>query len=276
MYIQKTVTGYEKDGCQVSRRALFLILIRPHVESREGNEVRAIVRKVALRSCGQFMMGCAFAKGKRITISGAYGSDGLPVSVPPSIFEQGIPLPSDLKDTWNNGGGWNGAGSEADAMRKWAIDNLHRLYPPEAKARARKIRRESVKVPTSRMSFKRAMETVRSFSTSLRMIHLEARKTGRTADQIREDIARATYQQPIWNRLPGWAKSELTGYGRALSDEDYSSHLVWKVLFRGEYLEGAQVPSGGWSEVDGKAGCHFWKDNGKPFGSIPVAESVAK
>lgn len=92
-------------------------------------EIRAIVRRVALHQCGHFMMGSARAFGHRIPISGTYGSDGLPRTVPDAVFEKAIPIPTELHERWNNGGGWNGAGSEAPSMVEWALANLDKLEP---------------------------------------------------------------------------------------------------------------------------------------------------
>ena len=89
--------------------------------------IRAIVRRVSLHQCGHFMMGTARAKGHSITLSGAYGSDGLPRLVLDEVYELGLELPAELREMWNKGGGWNGAGSEAPAMRRWAIDHLAEL-----------------------------------------------------------------------------------------------------------------------------------------------------
>jgi hypothetical protein len=74
------------------------------------------------------MMGYARVHGERITLSGSYGGDGLPTSVPDAIYgAHGIVLPAELVAEWNHGGGWNGAGSEAASMRKWALQNLAEL-----------------------------------------------------------------------------------------------------------------------------------------------------
>lgn len=89
--------------------------------------IRAIVRHVAMTQCGHFMMGNARVHGHRLTLSGSYGSDGLPDTVPPEVYERGLELPKDLYDAWNNGGGWNSVGSEAPLMRKWALENLKAL-----------------------------------------------------------------------------------------------------------------------------------------------------
>jgi hypothetical protein len=86
--------------------------------------LRAIVRYVRLRQLGHFMMGSARVGKTRLTLSGSYGHDGLPVTVPDEVYEAGAPLPPELYEAWNKGGGWNSAGSEAEAMRRWAKQNL--------------------------------------------------------------------------------------------------------------------------------------------------------
>jgi hypothetical protein len=86
--------------------------------------MRGIVRYVRMRQLGHFMMGSARVGKTRLTLSGSYGSDGLPTTVPDEVYEMGVALPQTLYDAWNNGGGWNTAGSEADAMRQWAKENL--------------------------------------------------------------------------------------------------------------------------------------------------------
>ena len=126
MYIKHTISGYDRSGEQIARRQLFLILLQR--DDLKDNAIRAIVRKVAMRQFGQFMMGFARVKGERITLSGSYGSDGLPKTVSDKVFNEGFPLPDDLRERWNKGGGWNGAGSEANAMREWALANLDKLY----------------------------------------------------------------------------------------------------------------------------------------------------
>ena len=117
MYVNGT-TGYYRGTEQCSRRAPFLILMQ--LEGDHKSPIRGIVRKVALRQFGHWMMGTARIKGHSITMSGAYGGDGLTVDVPLEVYAMGVPLPQGLCDAWNTGGGWNSAGSEAPAMRAWA------------------------------------------------------------------------------------------------------------------------------------------------------------
>jgi hypothetical protein len=86
--------------------------------------IRALVRHVSMSQCGHFMMGNARVHGERLTLSGSYGGDGLPDSVSANVYDVAVPLPEELYVAWKNGGGWNGAGSEAKAMREWALANL--------------------------------------------------------------------------------------------------------------------------------------------------------
>lgn len=123
MYLKPTLTYY-RGSEQCSQRGLFLILIQPERatigETCAPENTYAVVRKVALSQCGHFMMGRANISGKWHTVSGAYGSDGLPMSVDVLPRDARL-LPRDLYDAWSKGGGWNSAGSEAPAMRAWAL-----------------------------------------------------------------------------------------------------------------------------------------------------------
>ena len=124
MYINPTTRYYDNAG-QHTARGNFLILVQ--CDDLKTKEIRAIVRKVALHQCGHWMMGSARAFGHRIAISGAYGHDGLPCTVPDDVFEKAIPIPADLYNAWNKGGGWNSCGSEAPLMRQWANKNIRAL-----------------------------------------------------------------------------------------------------------------------------------------------------
>ena len=128
MYIEPVARYYDRYGSQHTAKGLFLILIQPEDDTACKEPIKALVRKVALRQVGHFMMGVARIYGQSISISGAYGGDGLPRSVPREIYDRAkVVLPDYLRDLWNNGGGWNGAGSEAPEMKKWALQNLEAL-----------------------------------------------------------------------------------------------------------------------------------------------------
>jgi len=100
--------------------------------------LRALVRSVTLRQLGHFMMGTVRIGAERYSISGAYGGDGLGISVSPEIYAQALPVPDELVAAWNHGGGHNDAGSEALAMRDWARANLPALLPSRARKGAKK------------------------------------------------------------------------------------------------------------------------------------------
>jgi len=124
MYLTNEGHTYYRGIEQHHSRASFLILVQNKDLPLGPDNFRAIVRKVALHQLGHWMMGFARVKNNSITISGAYGSDGLPISVTKEVFEMGTPIPKELYDLWNDGGGWNSCGSEATTMRKWALENL--------------------------------------------------------------------------------------------------------------------------------------------------------
>lgn len=121
MYIVGNVGYYTESGEQRCRRADFLLLWSPDC----GKTIWGFIRKVAMRQCGHWMMGTARVEGRSITVSGSYGADGLtigPEKMPcPKDARQ---LPAELVEAWNKGGGWNGAGNEALAMKKWARETF--------------------------------------------------------------------------------------------------------------------------------------------------------
>ncbi len=123
MYLQSN-RSYYRGTEQCAMRAPFLLLIQPKQstisETCAPANTYAVVRKVALRQLGHFMMGQVNLCGKWHSVSGAYGSDGLPMSVD-TLPRDAVRLPDELYQAWNKGGGWNSAGSEAPAMREWAI-----------------------------------------------------------------------------------------------------------------------------------------------------------
>jgi predicted RNA-binding protein with TRAM domain len=123
MYLTKGHTYYMGSEQCISR-GLFLILVQSHDLPLNKDNFRAIVRKVAMRQCGHFMMGIARIKGQSVILSGTYGGDGLPVTVSQVIFDMAIPVPHELYAKWAQGGGWNSSGIEAMDMYRWAIDTF--------------------------------------------------------------------------------------------------------------------------------------------------------
>lgn len=112
---------YNRDGSQHAS-GFFLVLMTPDDDDKAT--FRGLVRSVKLHQCGHFMMGTLSItiKGKthEASLSGSYGADGLTRSVPRPIYELGVDLPQELRVKWNNGEGWNDAGTEAPDMNTWA------------------------------------------------------------------------------------------------------------------------------------------------------------
>jgi len=79
----KRAHTYYRGSEQASSMGAYLIL-GSSAEERDSNGFETLfgaVRMVALRQCGQFMMGNARIAGETITVSGSFGSDGLPINL---------------------------------------------------------------------------------------------------------------------------------------------------------------------------------------------------
>jgi len=85
------------------------------------------------------MMGTVRLAGRVISLSGSYGDDGLPISMPykdlsekvvQHIWDSLCRIPKSLQDEFWSGGGHNSAGKEAHSMKKWALENLKELSKP--------------------------------------------------------------------------------------------------------------------------------------------------
>lgn len=121
MFITSKQRGYTRDGQQVAR-GRFLVLCQPKKWEDRNMPMRAfVINDVRMEQCGHFMMATVEWKGHKLSLSGTYGHDGLPLSVEREVYDQAVEVPKDLVEAWNKGGGWNGAGSEAEAMVEWAL-----------------------------------------------------------------------------------------------------------------------------------------------------------
>ena len=129
MYLRNDgFSGYDRSGAQIRQRGLFLLLIQPDIKGGVNCPIKAVIRKVALKQFGHWMMGKANIGGHWYSVSGSYGHDGLPMTVTERDYcRHGLPLTAELHDAWNKGGGHNSCGSEAEPIRKWALENLPAL-----------------------------------------------------------------------------------------------------------------------------------------------------
>jgi len=97
----------------------------------------AIVRSVALRQCGHFMMGSARIAGASISISGACGSDGLPrdyQEVPKAYRDRLVEVPEAVAAVYWTDNGHNTIGSSAPTLRDWALQAF--TLPAESRRRS--------------------------------------------------------------------------------------------------------------------------------------------
>ena len=119
MFINQPRTRYSKGGDLLSCTALYLLLL-----SDADNNLFAAVRKATLKPFGPWMAGHIVLAGAPVTVSGAFGGEGLPRDLLTLSEAQRAlltPIPPDLAETFWQGGGWNSAGREASSMREWAL-----------------------------------------------------------------------------------------------------------------------------------------------------------
>jgi len=159
MFIKQSRSGYGRGGEQFAR-GKFLALFshnpfkwedennKPHFKvpayyleqcpvhggewrtmpSALNRKLYALVRHTSLRQVGHFMMGTINIGGQRITVSGSYGANGLPMDVEkidPANRWRLVEVPAAIAEIfWNSSDGWNGAGSEGPIIRQWALDTF--------------------------------------------------------------------------------------------------------------------------------------------------------
>ena len=133
MFLKLKRSGFDAGGGQVASGRFLMLLMPDWMDPDTPEEfrdfkrddyltkTRAIVRFVSMRQLGNFMMGTARVLGHKLSVSGAYGGDGLTMRVPWKVYQVGVPVPADLMLAWSNGGGHNGAGSEGGAMREFGL-----------------------------------------------------------------------------------------------------------------------------------------------------------
>jgi hypothetical protein len=141
MFIRKSQGGYNRHGEQFARGSFLMIFAHNEFKAAEelgipwsevnldGRKLYACVRHVSLKQMGAWMMGTARIAGQSVTVSGSYGSDGLPMDyeeLTPAGRQKLVEVPKDLADKYWAGGGWNSSGSEAPAMKEWALKTFRK------------------------------------------------------------------------------------------------------------------------------------------------------
>lgn len=136
--------GYTRNGEQRAEGAFLVVMCHETERDPSGHrKLRAFVRNIRMKQCGHWMIGTirasVFGHKIAISLSGTYGSDGLPhdtgfknhadKSIPyesrpiVDLWDVSHVVPQELADKFWAGGGHNSAGSEGPSMRKWAFNN---------------------------------------------------------------------------------------------------------------------------------------------------------
>jgi hypothetical protein len=110
MYIEDTSTYYV-GTVEHTRKARYLILVR--TEGIAVSTPRALVRTVALRQVGHHMVGKARLWGYVVQVSGGFGLNGQPATVPDWLYDRAATIPPELLVKWNQKAG-------RKALRAWA------------------------------------------------------------------------------------------------------------------------------------------------------------
>lgn len=129
----RTRGGIRHDGAQWCHGYFLALVLLPDMKCTAEN-MRAIVGYARFAQRGHFMNGYFYVGKHKMWMEGAYGANGLPRDVSEEVYALATPVPRDLFDLWNKGGGHNSAGSEAQAMADWALPDL---LPPHIKHRLR-------------------------------------------------------------------------------------------------------------------------------------------
>ena len=124
MFIRLSKSGYNRAGGAFVHGQFLVLCQREHGPSnRTDNPIRAFTCYARMSQCGHFMMARVRRQGRTLTLSGAYGNDGLTCDVPDVIYDAAIPLPDPLAEEWaTNTEGRHGAGSEGRLISEWALD----------------------------------------------------------------------------------------------------------------------------------------------------------
>lgn len=94
MFIKMTRSGYrQRDGQQFAQGRFLILASCPELQDADGREqLYGAVRFVRLSQVGHFMMGDVRIVGRHVTLSGPFGSDGLPIVLRPEFLAAAKPI----------------------------------------------------------------------------------------------------------------------------------------------------------------------------------------
>lgn len=102
----------------------------------KDREIRCLVRRVTMKQLGHWMMATWDHDGYKLSLSGTYGGDGLPIATAArdekaafvrKLWDQLNPVPPDILALFWNDDGHNSCGKNGPAIRDWAVANLKEL-----------------------------------------------------------------------------------------------------------------------------------------------------
>ena len=119
MFVTNKRRGYDRSGSQVASGEFLCIFSDTKAKGSEWADehlkLYAVVLFCSMSQCGHWMMGSVKIGNQKLTVSGTYGNDGLPMDLD-KVFPENrkhlSSVPKELQDKFWAGGGHNSAGSE--------------------------------------------------------------------------------------------------------------------------------------------------------------------
>jgi hypothetical protein len=103
---------------------------------------------------------------------------------------------------------------------------------------------------------RRILERLRG---EMSMQTVEAIRMGLTHERMMDRMAARVWTTHDYERLPGWAKSELDGFRAGLMAGIWRDHVEWRVELDGEMILSEDVPTGRWQDVGAGRGAFYWR-----------------
>jgi hypothetical protein len=118
-------TWYDEDAGQITEGIYLIMTDHPSERFKFKDKTYAklycTLRKVKMTQVGNFMVGaCPAINGIKVSLSGAFGADGLPVSFSriEHFFKDFVPVPGDIAGKY-----WESDRDEAyPLIQKWAVN----------------------------------------------------------------------------------------------------------------------------------------------------------
>lgn len=127
--------GYNKDDEQFFRGKFLMIFDHPDDKNfGKDREIRCLIKQVHMKQLGQWMMAIWMHDGFKLSLSGTYGGDGLPISTAGNpekaafvrkLWDQLHPVPPEIVTLFWNDDGHNSSGKNGKAIHEWASEGIN-------------------------------------------------------------------------------------------------------------------------------------------------------